>query len=161
MVGAPFAAINVELAIGTCRHHLPMVRAEAAPVPAIDARPPSLICHRHPCVTTWADGQSGRTLSGEDRCVHSLITLCCVILGQPQASAAHQGVLCGEGWRHRLGCRTGASTLHRWFDIRRYAILRLPIGILRFICRWPGWGIDPPVGCPTRYSREIVEWLTP
>jgi len=30
VTGAPFAALNVELAIGTCRHHLPMVRVEAS-----------------------------------------------------------------------------------------------------------------------------------
>jgi hypothetical protein len=32
------------------------------------------VSHRHPCVTTWVDGQSGRTPSGKDRCVHSLAT---------------------------------------------------------------------------------------
>ena len=30
MVGASLAAINVEIAIGTCRQHLPMVRVEAS-----------------------------------------------------------------------------------------------------------------------------------
>ena len=45
-------------------------------MPAVNARAASARSHRHPCVTTWVDGQSGRTLSGEDRCVHSLPPIC-------------------------------------------------------------------------------------
>ena len=49
------------------------------------------LSHWHPCITTRADGQSGRTSSGKDRCVHSLITLCCVILGLAT------GICCASG----------------------------------------------------------------
>ena len=50
VAGASLAALNVELAIGTLRHHLA------------------------------ADGQSGRTCPGKERCVHSLHLLTCAEL---------------------------------------------------------------------------------
>ena len=54
-------------------HILPVVRAEAAPVPAIRRpRPLPLAAIGILASPTCADGQSGRTLSGKDRCVHSL-----------------------------------------------------------------------------------------
>ena len=76
-------------------HILPVVRAEAAPIPANDARPLPLAAIGILASPHGSMARVDASRPGKDRCVHSLITLCCVILGQPQASAAHQGVLCG------------------------------------------------------------------
>ena len=96
---------------------LPVVRAEAGP--CLRSTPPAAFArsHRHPCVTTWADGQSGRTLSGE-LAHHAMLRYSRSATGTCCAS----GGVCGERWRHRLLAEQvppPCSNNGRWSVIRR------------------------------------------
>ena len=129
------------------------------------------LSHRHLASPSAADGQSGRTSSGKDRCVHSLATqhrdqcqdtASRFIEAAPRyrldwTAVGYSRVATGAFWDsllvvasggHPSNRATSASTRSpsgRWFDIRQCPILWVShrhFG-LATICLWSGWRPPP------------------